>query len=381
MNREGRRRQEAARLAVRPTGSSLASGNTKVNADGPPFSADCPADGCLGVAFDLAQRLQPKAYQDINEPRKLSKLLPPAAWLNHSLKPNVNDKQCGTPREWIASNFCRSAGRSACKRGRIHQRGRAAPEHGRGIRPRRRWSGARAERCHGGRGRRDQWTGHAQPGGIRPGCDRLVPRGPRPDARHPRAHDQAAGSGCDVPIDAHPLLRDFAEGDPEDVAASAAASVAAAATQSSGLSRASALTPIGGGPRLPFIPGKPPPGGPGPEQDVPGVTLGLYVRSRHQQRRRRLRPALEHARRRLRRRHRAAGDGDGSGGETVVSWDVTDDVLNGVYDVAVAPARRVRRRAGPSSTPKRGRCASAIRTSVRCWSSSRPPRRGRANTT
>jgi len=86
-------------------------------------------------------------------------------------------------------------------------------------------------------------------------------------------------AGEEALVDVHPLLVDFAEGDPDELPLTPLIPANATADADVKRSRVLGLVPIGrGGKRpLPVLPGRGGPGGPGGSEDVPGVTWECAV--------------------------------------------------------------------------------------------------------
>ena len=85
--------------------ASFASGTV---ADEPqPLSlADCPADGCLGFAFQLPANFSPRAYADVSPSKALSHCFLESAWMDDALLASGDDPLCGEPRTQRSSDFC-----------------------------------------------------------------------------------------------------------------------------------------------------------------------------------------------------------------------------------------------------------------------------------
>lgn len=89
--------------------SSMVSGQIKIDDGASITSADCPAGGCVGVAFKLPQGFSPKPYATVNAGQgglPLSRCFVESTWMKDVLVKTSNDPQCGAPRPQASSDFC-----------------------------------------------------------------------------------------------------------------------------------------------------------------------------------------------------------------------------------------------------------------------------------
>ncbi len=318
--------------------ASKASSQVQINNGAKVTSADCPAGGCLGFAFKLPQGFQPQFYNIVNNPpsgKSPSRCFVESAWMKNMLNQTSNDPQCGAPRPQSSSDFCADPKMDLPAEKDAHIDA-AAPTENTGE--------AHVLEVAGGS---DAATNAIfaddalpvrtlvafDPGAI----DLYLAHHPltRATLRLTRTGDAGLG-GRAVTLDAHPLLRDFHEGDPDDeTAGRQAASTQATQVESTAPSRVLGLKPINTrGGRLPVLPGRgvappppPPPGGPAPGEG-PGVTWHCAWDAENGN-----------------DEHDCQVPWDTPGGDyaaptaptavveegaSTVTWDVTQDVMNGV---------------------------------------------------
>lgn len=260
--------------------SSKVSGQVQINNGAKVTSADCPAGGCLGFAFKLPPGFQPRFYQTVNNPpskKSLSRCFVESVWMKDMLVQTSNDPQCGAPRPQSSSDFCADPQMDLPveKDAAIDA---ADPNANSGEAP-------VLEVAGGVGGATNAIFADEAPVrtlvGFDPGAiESYLAHHPltRATLKLTRTHDPDLEGGV-IALDAHPLLRDFHEGDPDDETAGAqSASAQAADVESAASSRVLGLKPIGTrGGRIPVLrgggprPTPKPPGGPGPLEG-PGVT-------------------------------------------------------------------------------------------------------------
>ena len=249
--------------------SSMVSGQIKINNGAEVTSADCPAGGCLGFAFKLPVKFQAKPYAMVNNPpgeQPLARCFVESEWMKDELRKRNGDPQCGEARKQKSEDFCADpkVGLPVDRDATISE---AAPESNFGENPALVVAGdessaapAEAEAAAAG-------GSDAERSLVAFDADAIDSFLARRTLRQATLEltTRAPLQGDGALVDAHPLLQDFAEGDP---AAEAASVPEAAASAPVGLVHAAALIPSAG--RLPVIPRPTPPVVPQP--DVPGVT-------------------------------------------------------------------------------------------------------------
>ncbi|MEW6268602.1 MAG: G8 domain-containing protein [Thermodesulfobacteriota bacterium] len=315
--------------------SSKVSGQVQINNGAKVTAMDCPAGGCLGFAFKLPSGFQAKPYQSVSNPqgkKPLSRCFVESAWMKDRLVQTSNDPQCGAPRPQASSDFCSDpqvdlpAEKDAAIDG-------DDPGANRGEHPELEVAGGDPD------GTPDASVARAAQAGAMPVRSLIAFDGGAIEsflAHHALARatleltTSRAVAGEEALLDVHPLLLDFHEGDPDELPLTEL--VPANAVQRA--SRVLGVVPIGTGGkrRLPVLPGRdaPPPGGPGGSDDVPGVTWNCAVdleTDDHDD------ETCHVPWETVGGDHAAATApsvvASGPAG-TVLAWDVTEDVLNGV---------------------------------------------------
>jgi hypothetical protein len=105
---------------------------TKTAELGKPSFVDCPASGCLGLAFTLPQPFTPKPYNDVGAKQTQTHCFDRDAWKDDALVALKKDNQlvdplCGDPRTPKPSDFCDDPGRPTATVTNTPTRGGATP--------------------------------------------------------------------------------------------------------------------------------------------------------------------------------------------------------------------------------------------------------------